>query len=132
MDTDLFHPLCRGRRCDEADERERALAQTRFALVIRSDRKIRDQEAMTARLGGALQDVVATGEDRVEVAEEDNWRLQLRLADHLEHSVQPHSSIQGALRALLNDRPVSHWIGERHAYLDRVSACVLQPLQELV
>ena len=95
-----------------------------FARLL--GRQIDDDGAIEARslgIGGKTR--TAIGEDRVEIAhEDDRCRIVLtaEIGDHREEIAQLHAGIEAADVAELDRRAIGHRIGERHAEFDDIGA----------
>ena len=86
---------------------------------------------MRAGVLGAIERIRTGGQDRIQVAEQNDGDRELRSRDELEHLVVCHSLSQRALGARLDHGPVRHGIGERNADFDDVGPRRLEGAQEL-
>jgi hypothetical protein len=119
---DLTHP--RGRRgwCDKTNEGQIALAQPGLALRIRSHWQIRYEYAVDSRIGGTAEALVASGEEGIQISEQDHWNTQAGRRNQLERPIERHARRKSLLRALLNHWTVGDRVGKRNSYLDYVSS----------
>ena len=59
-----------------------------FSLQVRANGKVGDENAVGTGIGGAHERVLSGGEQRIQVAEQDDGNAKLRGGDEVEHSVE--------------------------------------------
>jgi hypothetical protein len=80
---------------------------------------------------GAPQGVASSREQWIQVCEQNGRNAQSRTRHGGEHAIECHPRGERLLRARLDDRTVSHRIGERHADLENVRARPFEALQQI-
>src|SRR5713101_2807840 len=131
MPRDLGHSVARGRRRDKPDESERTGAEPLLARRIGAHWNVGYENPTRARLCRSHESVGACCENRIEVAEQHDWNVQLGFLDQRQDAVVVHSLLQRPLRACLNHRPVRDGIREWDSKLDDVGPSFLQRMQRL-
>ena len=85
---------------------------------------------MHAGIRRALQHTGTSRHDRIEVAEQHHRNPQVRARHEFKHRVEMDAMRERHLRTGLDDGPVGHRVGKRHADLQHVGAGSLESLPE--